>query len=50
VLVVYDDEPEAWPGLLAVRKLTPNETLVEQIEAAALARPAPLTESERAYL
>jgi CheY-like chemotaxis protein len=50
VLVVYDDdEPEAWPGLLAVRKWTPIETLVEQIEAAALARPAPLTESERAY-
>jgi len=50
VLVVYDDEPEPWPGLLAVKKWTPIETLVEQIEAAALARPAPLTESERSYL
>jgi hypothetical protein len=50
VIVVYDTEPEPWPGLLAVRKWTPIETLVEQIEAAALARPAPLTESERAYL
>jgi PleD family two-component response regulator len=50
VLVVYDDEPEPWPGLLAVRKWTAIETLVEQIEAAALARPAPLTESERVYL
>jgi hypothetical protein len=50
VLIVYDDEPEPWPGLLAVRKWTPIEKLVEQIEAAALARPAPLTESERAYL
>ena len=50
VLVVYDDEPEPWPGLLAVRKWTPIETLVEQIEAAALNRPAPLTESERAFL
>jgi hypothetical protein len=50
VLVVYDDEEERWPGLLAVRKWTPIDALVEQIEAAALARPAPLTESERAYL
>jgi CheY-like chemotaxis protein len=50
VLVVYDDEPEPWPGLLAVRKWTPIEALVEQIEAAARARPTPLTESERAYL
>jgi hypothetical protein len=49
VLVVYDDDPKPWPGLLAVRKWTPIETLVEQIEAAALARPAPLTEIERAY-
>jgi hypothetical protein len=49
VLVVYDDEEERWPGLLAVRKWTPIDILVEQIEAAALARPAPLTESERAY-
>jgi len=53
VLVVVegdDDEQERWQGLPAVRKWTPIEILVEQIEAAALARPTPLTESERAYL
>jgi CheY-like chemotaxis protein len=49
VLVVYDDEDERWPGLLAVRKWTPIDTLVEEIEAAARSRPAPLTESERVY-
>jgi CheY-like chemotaxis protein len=37
------------PGLLAVRKWTPIDTLVEEIEAAARSRPAPLTESERVY-
>lgn len=54
VLVVFDDEHEEekdrWQGLSAVTKWTPIETLVEQIEAAALARPKPLTDSERAYL
>ncbi len=50
VLLVYDDEHEPWPGLLAIKKWTPIDILVEQIEAAARARPAPLTESERAYL
>jgi len=51
VLVVFEgDEKDSWQGLSTVRKWTPIDTLVEQIEAAALARPAPLTESERAYL
>jgi hypothetical protein len=51
VLVVFDcDEGESWQGLSTVQKWTPVEILVEQIEAAARARPAPLTESERAYL
>jgi len=53
VLVVFDDdyneEKDRWQGLCAVTKWTPIETLVEEIEAAALARPAPLTEVERAY-
>jgi hypothetical protein len=51
VLVAFDgDEGGGWQGLSTVQKWTPVETLVEQIEAAARARPAPLTESERAYL
>jgi CheY-like chemotaxis protein len=50
VLLVYDDEHEPWPGLFAIKKWTPIDILVEQIEAAARARPAPLTENERAYL
>ena len=50
VLLVYDDEHERWPGLLTVKKWTPIDILVEQIEAAALARPTPLTAIERAYL
>jgi len=51
VLVAFDrDEEDSWQGLSTVQKWTPVETLVEQIEAAARARPAPLTESERAYL
>jgi CheY-like chemotaxis protein len=54
VLVVFDDESEEakdrWQGLSAVTKWTPMETLLEQIEAAALARPRPLTDTERAYL
>jgi CheY-like chemotaxis protein len=50
VLLVYDGEHEPWPGLWAIKKWTPIDILVEQIEAAARARPAPLTESERAYL
>jgi CheY-like chemotaxis protein len=51
VLVAFDgDEEDRWRGLLTVQKWTPVETLVDQIEAAARARPAPLTESERAFL
>ncbi len=51
VLVVFEgDDDSSWQGLSTVRKWTPIEILVEKIEAAALARPAPLTESERAYL
>jgi len=50
VVIVYDNEPEPWPGLVAVKKWTPIDTLVEQIEAVARSRPTPLTESERAYL
>ena len=51
VLVAFDgDEEDSWQGLSTVQKWTPVETLVERIEAAARARPAPLTESERAYL
>jgi CheY-like chemotaxis protein len=50
VLVVYDDdEQEGWPGLLAVRKWTPIDDLVAEIEAAARARPTPLSDAERAY-
>ncbi|HYS70108.1 MAG TPA: hypothetical protein VEM14_07675 [Gemmatimonadaceae bacterium] len=53
VLVVFDDkneeEMDRWKGLAAVTKWTPIENLVEQVEAAALARPSPLTEIERAY-
>jgi hypothetical protein len=50
VLVVVDgDEDVSWHGLSTVQKWMPIETLVERIEAAALARPAPLTEIERAY-
>jgi CheY-like chemotaxis protein len=54
VLVVFDDdceeENDRWQGLSAVTKWTPLEILIEEIEAAARARPTPLTESERAYL
>jgi CheY-like chemotaxis protein len=51
VLVAFDgDDEDSWQGLSTVQKWTPIETLVEQIEAAARARPAPLTESERAFL
>jgi CheY-like chemotaxis protein len=53
VLVVVegdDEEQERWQGLPAVKKWTPIDALVAQIEAAARHRPAPLTEIERAYL
>jgi CheY-like chemotaxis protein len=44
-----DDEEQGWQGLPAVKKWTPIEALVSQIEAAANNRPTPLTEIERAY-
>jgi CheY-like chemotaxis protein len=52
VLVAFegDEDDSSWQGLSTVKKWTPIEALVEQIEAAALNRPARLTESERAYL
>lgn len=53
VLVVVDgddEEQERWRGLPAVRKWTPIDILVARIEDAAIHRPAPLTEIERAYL
>jgi CheY-like chemotaxis protein len=52
VLVAFegDEDDSSWQGLSTVKKWTPIENLVEEIEAAALARPAQLTESERAYL
>ena len=52
VLVVVegdDEEQERWVGLPAVRKWTPIDTLVARIEDAAIHRPVPLTEIERAY-
>jgi len=50
VILVYENEPETWPGVRTARKWTPIEALVEQIEEASKARPAPLTEAERVYL
>jgi hypothetical protein len=44
-----DDEEQGWQGLPAVKKWTPIESLVAQIETAANNRPTPLTEIERAY-
>ena len=44
-----DDEERHWEGLPAVKKWTPIDTLVARIEAAALNRPTPLSEIERAY-
>ena len=52
VLVAFegDEDDSTWQGLSTVKKWTSIEALVEKIEAAARARPARLTESERAYL
>jgi CheY-like chemotaxis protein len=51
VLVAFDgDDGDSWQGLSTVQKWAPVDALVEEIEAAARARPTPLTESERAYL
>jgi CheY-like chemotaxis protein len=50
VLVVFeDDEDDRWQGFRAVRKWTPIDELVQEIETAAVNRPAPLLDVERAY-
>jgi CheY-like chemotaxis protein len=50
VLVVFeDDKDDRWQGFKAVRKWTPIDELVQEIETAAVNRPAPLLDVERAY-
>ena len=50
VLVVYeDDEDNRWQGFRAIKKWTPIDELVQEIETAAVNRPAPLLDVERAY-
>jgi CheY-like chemotaxis protein len=50
VLVVFeDDEDDRWQGFKAVKKWTPIDELVREIETAAVNRPAPLLDVERAY-
>jgi CheY-like chemotaxis protein len=50
VLVVFeDDEDDRWQGFRAVRKWTPIDELVQEIETAAVNRPAPLLDVERAF-
>jgi CheY-like chemotaxis protein len=50
VLVVFeDDEDDRWQGFKAVEKWTPIDELVREIETAAVNRPAPLLDVERAY-
>ena len=50
VLVVFeDDDDDRWQGFKAVKKWTPIDELVQEIETAAVNRPAPLLEVERAY-
>jgi CheY-like chemotaxis protein len=50
VLVVFEDnEDDRWQGFKAVKKWTPIDELVQEIETAAVNRPAPLLEVERAY-
>jgi CheY-like chemotaxis protein len=50
VLVVYeDDEDDRWQGFRAIKKWTPIDELVQEIETAAVNRPAPLLDVERAY-
>jgi CheY-like chemotaxis protein len=50
VLVVFeDDEDDRWQGFKAVRKWAPIDELVHEIETAAVNRPAPLLDVERAY-
>jgi CheY-like chemotaxis protein len=50
VLVVFeDDEDDRWQGFRAIKKWTPIDALVQEIETAAVNRPAPLLDVERAY-
>jgi CheY-like chemotaxis protein len=50
VLVVFeDDEDDRWQGFRAIKKWTPIDELVQEIETAAVNRPAPLLDVERAY-
>ena len=50
VLVVFeDDEDDRWQGFKAVKKWTPIDELVQEIETAAVNRPAPLLDVERAF-
>jgi CheY-like chemotaxis protein len=49
VLVVFDEEDDRWEGLAAIRKWTPIDDLVQEIEFAAANRPVPLLDVERAY-
>jgi CheY-like chemotaxis protein len=50
VLVVFeDDEDDRWQGFKAVKKWMPIDELVQEIETAAVNRPAPLLDVERAY-
>ena len=50
VLVVFEDnEDDRWQGFRAVEKWTPIDALVQEIETAAVNRPAPLLDVERAY-
>jgi CheY-like chemotaxis protein len=50
VLVVYeDDEDDRWQGFRAIKKWTPIDELVQEIETAAVNRPAPLLDVERAF-
>jgi hypothetical protein len=44
-----DDGEQGWQGLPAVKKWTPIDSLVVEIETAANNRPRPLSEIERAY-
>ena len=50
VLVVFeDDEDDRWQGFRAIKKWTPIDELVQEIETAAVNRPAPLLDVERAF-
>jgi CheY-like chemotaxis protein len=50
VLVVFeDDDDDRWQGFKAVKKWMPIDELAQEIETAAVNRPAPLLEVERAY-